>query len=183
MAEAARRAGSRLACYAGCGECCVGPFPINLLDARRLQRGIAEIRMTDPDRAERVVQRARHTALQFAPEFPGDAVAGRLADDDDAEAAFVERFADVPCPALNPETKVCEVYEHRPVACRSFGPPVKFGDDPLPPCGLCFVGSTEAEIEEARVNVDPGCRETLLLVEHGLDQTLIAYALAYAGDE
>lgn len=182
MAEAVRLAGDRLACYPGCGDCCIGPFPINLLDARRLREGVAELRKTDPERADQVVQRARETAIRFAREFPGEPVSGTFADDEEAEAGFAERFADVPCPALDPEQRRCELYTHRPVACRSFGPPVRFGEESLPPCGLCFQGASAEEIEAARVDVDPGCVEPLLLAEHGLEQTTIAHALALAPD-
>jgi len=37
MAEATRLSGSWLVCKAGCAECCLGPFPITQLDARRLR--------------------------------------------------------------------------------------------------------------------------------------------------
>jgi Fe-S-cluster containining protein len=123
MAEAARLGGDHLVCRAGCAECCIGPFPINHLDARRLRRGIREIRNIDPDRVERVVQRARETALLFAPEFPGDPSTGLLADDEGADEALAERFAEVPCPALDPDQGICEVYEYRPIPCRTYGPP------------------------------------------------------------
>ena len=43
FAEAARRAGSRLACRPGCSECCIGPFPITRLDVWRLRRGLEEL--------------------------------------------------------------------------------------------------------------------------------------------
>ncbi|HEY4562240.1 MAG TPA: YkgJ family cysteine cluster protein, partial [Thermoanaerobaculia bacterium] len=54
MAEAARRAGSWLACRPGCTECCHGPFPINRLDARRLREGMERLAETDPERARAV---------------------------------------------------------------------------------------------------------------------------------
>jgi hypothetical protein len=40
VAEAARRSGAWLVCRLGCTQCCIGPFPINQLDARRLRRGL-----------------------------------------------------------------------------------------------------------------------------------------------
>ena len=55
MAEAARKAGTWLACRPGCAECCIGPFSITLLDAQRLRRGLSELDVTDPERAGRVL--------------------------------------------------------------------------------------------------------------------------------
>ncbi len=182
MAEAARLGGGHLACRAGCAECCIGPFPINYLDARRLRRGIREIRKSDLARAERVVQRARETALLFAPEFPGDPSTGLLNEEEGADEALAERFAETPCPALDPDRGVCEVYEYRPIPCRTYGPPVRIEAHRVEPCRLCFTVASEAEVEAACVTLEPPACEELLEVEHGLAQTVIAFALAFTPD-
>lgn len=167
----------RIACRPGCRECCIGPFPINRLDAERLRRGFEEMLLREPGRADRIRRRARDAVELFAPHFPGDLASGVLGAGDEAEYEFLRRFESVPCPALHPQSGVCELYAHRPVSCRSFGPPLRFGRDELPPCRLCFVGATPEEIDAARIDVDPENHETWLLTEHGLQQTLIAYCL------
>ena len=47
MAEAARLGGAWLVCRPGCAECCLGPFPITQLDARRLREGLADFLVDD----------------------------------------------------------------------------------------------------------------------------------------
>src|SRR5512146_2180364 len=34
-----------------------------------------------------------------------------------------------PCPVLDPDTRTCDLYAWRPITCRTFGPPVRFGQD------------------------------------------------------
>lgn len=177
MAEAARRAGNRLACRPGCTGCCHGPFPINGLDAARLRRGLSELAAHDPDRAAAIVERARALLPVLVPDFPGDPTTGVLADDD-ADAYF-ERHAALPCPVLDPETGRCELYAHRPLSCRTFGPPVRIGDADLPPCNLCFQGSRPEEIEACRVDPDPhGVEDRLVRRFQAEEETLIALLLA-----
>jgi Fe-S-cluster containining protein len=180
-AEASRRAGPHLACQAGCGQCCVSPIPINVLDAARLERGIRHLEESDPERAQRIQERARRTVSLFGPAFPGDPGTGILGKDQESWDAFTQRFVDVQCPALAPDTGRCEIYEYRPVACRIAGPPLRLGKDTLPHCHLCFTEATVGEIEAARVDFDPENYEISLLAEHGLEQTLIAHALVSGG--
>src|ERR1051326_4986505 len=110
MTEAARRAGPHLVCRQGCTQCCIGPFPITQLDARRLRRGLAELEVTDPERAQRVRERVRGSVVRLSSDFPGDPDSGLLAEGEEAEARF-EGFADAePCPVLDPETGACDLY-------------------------------------------------------------------------
>jgi Fe-S-cluster containining protein len=178
MAEATRRAGGRLACRPGCTGCCHGPFPINGLDAARLRRGLAELDARDPERAAAIVERARAFLPVLVPDFPGDPDSGALADGDPADAYF-ELHAALPCPALEPETGRCELYTHRPLSCRTFGPPVRIGDADLPPCDLCFQDSSPEEVEACRVEPDPhGLEDRLVRRVQAEEETLIAFALA-----
>ncbi|HXU30465.1 MAG TPA: YkgJ family cysteine cluster protein [Thermoanaerobaculia bacterium] len=170
--EAGRLAGSHLACRPGCTACCHGPFPISALDARRLRRGLAELVRTAPERAAGVIERARAQARLFMGKDVKD-----LQDEDLAE--ICERFGEMPCPVLEVSTGRCELYDHRPLTCRTFGPPTRFGEERLAPCDLCFVGASEAEIEAARIEPDPEDLEGRILA--GLPErdreTLIAFAL------
>lgn len=178
MAEAAARAGDRLACRPGCTECCHGPFPINALDARRLRRGLAELAAGDPRRAAAVIERAQAQLPVLLSAFPGDPATGVLADGEEADPYF-ERHGSLPCPALDPATGRCDLYTWRPLSCRTFGPPVRIGGSDLAPCRLCFVGSSAEEIEACRVEPDPhGVEDRMVLRFQAGEETLIAFALA-----
>lgn len=163
----------------GCPRCCYGPFPINALDAHRLRRGLAELFARDPDRARAIVARARRSAARFSPEFPG--AAGVLGPDEEVVEAFCERFGAEPCPALDRASGRCELYEWRPLACRTFGPPVRIGSEDLPACDWCFTGTPE-EAGRAAASIDPEGREDAILkrleAQGARGDTVIAFALA-----
>jgi Fe-S-cluster containining protein len=186
LADGARRAGSRLACRVGCTECCHGPFPITLLDARRLAEGLSALRERDPARAAAVERRARAATRALRRGFPGDPDTGRLNEDEAAREAFFARHEARPCPALEPATGACALHDARPLTCRTYGPPVRIGDEKLPPCRLCFVGATTREVERCRVTVDREGREDRLLRrlyragEPAAAETVVAFALVPA---
>jgi Fe-S-cluster containining protein len=177
VAEAARRAGSWLACRPGCTECCHGPFPINRLDARRLREGMEKLAETDPERARAVAERARQQLPILREDFPGDAETGVLADDEEAADPYFTRHGSLPCPALDPVTGRCDLYAWRPLTCRTFGPPVRIGESALPPCRLCFRGAPAETVEACRVEPDPHGLEDRLLAPLGEEETLIAFVL------
>jgi Fe-S-cluster containining protein len=183
MAEAARRSGPWLVCRVGCTECCMGPFPINQIDARRLRRGLAELDARNPERAREVRERARQYVARISRDFPGDPVTGILAESEEAEARFANFAEDEPCPALDPETGACDLYAARPITCRTFGPPVRAGAEAVGVCELCFRGATDAEIAACEVESDPDGVEATLLSEieetTGVhSQTIVAFCLA-----
>ena len=175
MAEAARLSGAWLVCKPGCAECCLGPFPITQLDARRLREGLAQLERRDPGRAARVRQRSRESLARMA-DFPGDLTTGMLDEDEEAE----ERFAALPdegyCPALDPEALTCDLYDARPITCRIFGPAVRSGGDVLGVCELNYHGATGEQIAACQVQVDPAGLEDALL-EGRREQTIVALAL------
>src|SRR5580765_4985411 len=141
MAEAARLSGDWLVCRPGCAECCIGPFPITQLDALRLRVGLAQLERRDPDRAGRVRQRARQAIARLA-DYPGDLTTGILDEDEDAEEQFAALPDESYCPALDPHTLTCDVYQARPVTCRIFGPAVRSADgDVLGVCELNYAGA------------------------------------------
>lgn len=183
LALGARRAGAGLACRVGCTECCLGPFPITWLDARRLASGLRALAVREPRRAQAVRDRARAAVRRMARGFPGDAASGRLGEDEEARERFFDRHGSLPCPALDPGSGACEVYDARPLTCRSYGPPVRIGDEDLPPCRLCFVGARPEQVERCRVEIDPeGEEDGLLQRLHrtglpGAVETVVAYAL------
>ncbi len=162
LADTAKKSGAWLVCRPGCTQCCVGAFPINQLDALRLRRGLKALESTAPERAAAVQARARDAVARLAGEFPGDAVSGILDEGDEAEQRFSEFANNEPCPALDPATGNCELYESRPMTCRVFGPPVE-SEDGLGVCELCYHGASEAEIAACEMKPDPDNLEAELL--------------------
>ena len=183
LADAARRSGDWLVCKPGCTQCCVGVFAIHQLDAARLQQGLEELTRNEPERAQSVRERARKSVERLTHGFPGDPVTGLLDPSEEAEALFEDFANDEPCAALDPATGLCDLYLHRPLTCRVFGPPVR-SEQGLGVCELCYHGATEEEIAACEMAVDPEGREAELLQEfeqssgkHG--RTLVAFALAH----
>jgi Fe-S-cluster containining protein len=156
LAEAARKSGDWLVCRKGCTQCCYGPFAISQLDAWRLQEGLNGLKSRDPKRAAQVRQRAQQAVKRLSRTFPGDPKTGILSEDETAEAAFAEFANDEPCPALDPETGACDLYDARPMTCRTFGPPVRSGlEEGLAVCELCYHGATDQQIAECEMSPDP----------------------------
>jgi Fe-S-cluster containining protein len=183
LAEAARRSGRWLACRPGCTQCCLGPFPISQLDARRLRLGLADLAARDPERAGRVRTRARRSVARLTPEFPVDPATGVLEEGEEAEERFARLDDDDPCPALDPQTGLCELYAARPITCRTFGPAVRCGEDAVGVCELCFEGASDAEIAACEVELDGAGLESELLAEleastGARGMTIVSYALA-----
>lgn len=185
LADAAQRAGSWLACRPGCTQCCYGAFAISQLDALRLRDGMDGLRVLNPGRAAEVEIRAKLWIEEFGADFPGDCATGLLGETDEDLQHF-EGFAnDAPCPALDPATGLCDLYEYRPMTCRVFGPPVRVdsGDadqTALAHCELCFVGSTSAEVAACEMPVPREFEDELNseLERKGLrGETIVAFAL------
>jgi len=162
LADATRRSGEWLVCRPGCTQCCMGVFAINQLDAVRLQQGLADLEKTDPHRARRIRERARASVGRLSAEFPGNAKTGVLDEGPVAEERFADFANDEPCPVLDPETGLCDLYEARPMTCRTFGPPVR-AEGGLGVCELCFHGATDEQIAACEMVVDPDDLESKLL--------------------
>lgn len=127
MADAVVKGGAWVVCRPGCTSCCFGAFEITIEDAARLREGLSRL---DRSRAAQILDRAAKY---------GD---GSGQGDDD------------PCPVLNPATGLCELYEHRPLLCRTFGPATRIGSS-IGVCHLCFEGASDAEIVAAAVEIAP----------------------------
>jgi Fe-S-cluster containining protein len=183
LADTARRSGDWLACRPGCTQCCVGVFAIHQLDALRLRRGLRKLESRAPERAAAIRQRARDAVARLSPDFPGDPITGILAEDDESTQRFENLANDEPCPVLDPQTGLCELYDSRPMICRTFGPPVR-SENGLGVCELCFHGATDDEIAACEMIPDPDDLESRLLkqVEKSTRQqgnTIIAFCLGY----
>ena len=182
LVEAAERSGNWLVCRPGCTQCCIGAFAINQLDALRLQRGLAQLRARDPERAAAIRERARDYVARQSNRFPGDPATGILDESEEARRRFEDFANDEPCPALDSETGLCELYKSRPMTCRVFGPPVR-SEEGLGVCELCYRGATDKEIAACEMVSDPHDLEAKLLQKAESSagrrgDTIIAFCLA-----
>ncbi len=177
FADSARRSGPHLACRPGCTQCCHGAFAINTLDALRLRTAMDEMVANEPARAEIIAGRAERYLAEFGPRFPGDRETGILGTTEEEQVAFDGFANEAACPALDPQSGLCELYSARPMACRVFGPPVRMrptvadgeAADDLPSdteglavCELCFTEATEVEIADAEMIVPYAEEERIL---------------------
>ncbi len=196
LASATLRSGAHLVCRPGCTQCCIGVFPIAQQDAARLREGLASLTQTDPARAARIGTRVasipRPSRPMASPATPQPASSPKTTTD---RPAFEEFANDEPCPVLDPATGTCDLYSHRPILCRTFGPPMRTPDGNLAHCELCYTTATTDEI--AACELDPTLPETILASDEAFDaahrlhgdavpserssssgqQTLVAYAL------
>jgi Fe-S-cluster containining protein len=181
--KAAAQAGTWMACGPGCSECCHGPFPITRLDVWRLRLGWVDLRGRERGHAEAIRRRASEAVAALKDGFPGQFETGRLTHDEPALDRFFERHASMPCPALDPASRRCDLYAARPVACRTYGPPISFGGEASLPCRLCFQGAAAEIVRRCTLAPDPRGLEQTILARLGVAageewETLIAFALA-----
>jgi Fe-S-cluster containining protein len=181
LLDAARKSGEWLVCKPGCSPCCVGVFAINQLDAARLRYGFGLLILRDPERAMTLRQRVAASVSRLSAEFPGDVKSGLLSEEPQAQERFESFANDEPCPALDPATGTCDLYEYRPMTCRVFGPPVR-SEDGLGVCELCFHGAAPEEIAACEMVPDPDDLESRLLDEleretSAAGHTIVAFAL------
>ena len=109
-------------CRLGCTSCCIGSFPITLLDIRTLQQGLASL---PPDHRHRIEQRAVEQTAAMETAFPQLTQTNLLDNWSDQDIdRLVTEFHHLPCPALEADGR-CSVYQHRPLACRSMGIPTE----------------------------------------------------------
>jgi Fe-S-cluster containining protein len=186
VADAYRRGGHHLVCHPGCSQCCIGVFPIAHEDAARLRAGLTSLEQTDPEKAARIHTRVHQSLTHLDPWFPGDLTTGILNEDHEAAILFEEFANDEPCPVLDPDHGTCDLYESRPILCRTFGPPMRSegdnGEVNLATCELCFIHATTEEIAACELDPTIPAQEeasnSAFNAAHNLHgQTLIAYAL------
>lgn len=169
LAEAAGKAGEWLKCRPGCCDCCLGAFEISGLDAERLRRGLALLETRDAARAARVRVRAGEAAARLRQQYPVDTASRVLAEVTDDE----------PCPVLDAANGTCDLYDSRPLACRTFGPAVRVGNQ-VGTCELCFSGATEEQIAACAVELDTDAMEMPFLRELAGEQPAAATVVALA---
>ena len=105
-----------LECGKGCSLCCHGLFEIGSGDVPVIAEGLAALH---PARRRKIVRRA--AAIMELTAHPNL----RECSPEEKEA-FFDRTEHLPCPALS-ESGECEMYESRPLVCRTFGLPIRDG--------------------------------------------------------
>ena len=182
LASAAERSGSNLACSPGCSQCCHGVFEITATDAARLREGL---HAAGPEKASQLRTRILAAQQHLEPFFPGNPNSGVLSEDADEVERFEEWAHADPCPLLDPATQTCDLYEHRPILCRTFGPPILNDDaDPtagLAICELCFHEASDEEIADAVMDStfrpQERSEDAAYVLEHpGTGPTIVAFA-------
>lgn len=104
----------------------------------------------------RVRKRGAAAREKLGPFFPGDPETGVLTGSADEIELFEEWAHAEACPVLDPVTHTCDLYAHRPILCRTFGPPIL--NDPndrdagVAICELCFTEATEDDILVAEMD-------------------------------
>jgi Fe-S-cluster containining protein len=182
LADSAGRSGPNLACKPGCAQCCVGIFPISQQDAARLREGLSALAQSDAERASRIRARVAESLARLDHGFPGDSTSGILADDYEDSAIFEDFANDEPCPVLDPVAGTCDLYAHRPITCRTFGPPMRTAEDNLATCELCYItASTEeiaaCELDPAIPQIEAESNAAFNAASHLHGETLVACAL------
>ena len=181
FADAARRAGPWLACKPGCTQCCHGAFAINALDAARLRAGMEVLAASNPALDAELRSRANSWIATYAASFPGNPTTGTLGTTEAEQEAFEDFANEAPCPALNPATGLCDIYEFRPMTCRVFGPPVRVESEEangaLACCELCFIGASSETIAACEMQVPHELEDEILAELHNSTETLVAFAL------
>lgn len=161
--ESRRRAGGAMKCGPGCFSCCLGPFPITEADAIRLRSGLS---LQPAEARHSIVSRAREAAERLPQREAGDWL-------------FDREWQMIPCPALELEEGVCRLYEHRPAACRTYGPALVLDGVALTPCPLNYEGWTAEQVEAARVPLTTADLAATVVTAMGAGggRTTIAHAL------
>ena len=124
-----------LQCGRGCSLCCYGLFEIGSGDVPVLAEGLSRLH---PARRRKIVRRAQEIIDAFAhPNL-------RECSPEEKEE-FFERTAGIACPALS-ESGECQMYESRPLVCRTFGLPLREADRYVG--DICELNFTEASDQE-----------------------------------
>jgi Fe-S-cluster containining protein len=189
LASSVERSGAHLACRIGCTQCCHGVFPISQQDAARLRDGLHSLGQSDTNKAQRIYVRVARSLSHLESLFPGDHTTGILREDYEDSPLFADEGDDAigenePCPVLDPATGACDLYQARPVVCRTFGPPMRTPEGDLATCELCYTAATTEEI--AWSELDPtipaqeaASNEAFNIANHIHGETIVAYALRH----
>ena len=128
-----------LQCGRGCSLCCYGLFEIGSGDVPMIAEGLSRLH---PAKRKKIVRRA--VEIIEATAHPNL----RECSPEEKEA-FFDRTSEIACPALS-ESGECQIYESRPLVCRTFGLPLRDGSQFIGDiCELNFGSASDEEKEAA----------------------------------
>jgi len=185
LVSATERSGHHLVCHPGCTQCCHGVFPISQQDAARLREGLHILEQQDSQRAARIRARGDDSLSRIAPLFPGDPANGILNEEYGDSSLFADENSigdSEPCPVLDPATGTCDLYAHRPIVCRTFGPPMRTAEGDLATCELCYITATTEEIAACELDASIPAQESASndafnATHNTSGETIVAFAL------
>jgi Fe-S-cluster containining protein len=129
---------------------------------------------------------------RLASLFSGDSTTGILSEDYEDSTLFADEAEDAigenePCPVLDPATGTCDLYQHRPIVCRTFGPPMRTAEGDLATCELCYITATTEEIAACELDPTIPAQESASNAAynaiHSLQgETIVAFALRETAD-
>jgi len=134
-----------LPCTQGCSGCCVGLFPVTILDQQEIQRGLRRLPDVQRKRIERTAAEQVTALTVAAPQLNTNRFIDQWVEEDIDQV--IERFEAWPCPALELDG-TCGLYEFRPLVCRSMGVPQ---DDGVLVNGACAVQTAVPLIRPSKV--------------------------------
>lgn len=112
-----------ISCRPGCSDCCHALFDLTLIEALYLNHHFKKLYGDEPrervlekaNRADRKIYKIKRAAFKSSQEGKDDETILR-----DIATQRIE------CPLLNARN-LCDLYDRRPIACRSYGIPTAFG--------------------------------------------------------
>jgi Fe-S-cluster containining protein len=135
----------QLPCCQGCSHCCVGLFPVTLLDRQEIQRGLRALPEDQRTRIERTAAEQATALTAVAPELITNQYIDQWPDRESDR--LIEQFCALPCPALEQDGR-CGLYQFRPLACRSMGIP---SDDGVLVTGACAIQTSVPLIRPSNI--------------------------------
>jgi Fe-S-cluster containining protein len=126
-----------LECGRGCSLCCYGLFEIGSGDVPVIAEGLEKLH---PARRKKIIRRA--IDIIAASEHPNLRECSPVEKEE-----FFDRTAAVACPNLSDKGE-CMIYDSRPLVCRTFGLPVREGEDSIG--DVCELNFTSASADEKK---------------------------------
>lgn len=129
----------QMQCGKGCSSCCYGLFEVSSSDVALLVDALEALPTQQQsaliERALKIVESSQHPNIREI--------------DEDEKDAFFDRTSATPCPALSSEG-ACQIYENRPLVCRTFGLPIRDGSTYIGDiCDLNFKSATKPSLFKA----------------------------------
>ncbi len=113
-----------LPCTQGCSHCCIGLFPVTILDRQALRLGLRTLPDEHRKRIERTAAEQVSALTAAAPQLNTNRFIDQWPEEESRQ--LIERFDIWPCPALE-QNGSCGLYQFRPLVCRSMGVPPEDG--------------------------------------------------------